>query len=289
MLIPAISWTATSAAAEGASIAATVSEASLTGSVFVFSVASGPSTAVSGDALPNDSLKPLLRDVRGVVVGPFSLAASDAAASLFDAGASQVLFSGSSATSGSAEPEMVEEAAAVLASIPAGRAALLVDGWPAAADSLQMAAVASLARNAASVWFALAPEQALPASDAVKAIVKALPANVTSIAVVVAGQTDRAITAADVGRLHAAGCGVVASAVVAPTAEASEALAATARQPLDIGPCFAACARSDRPDGLYTTVVVDEGGVALGLVYSSSESIAEAVRCKRGVYYSRSR
>jgi len=92
-----------------------------------------------------------------------------------------------------------------------------------------------------------------------------------------------------VGRLHAAACSVVGAATIAPSAEESAALAATGRQPLDIGSCFAACARSDRPDGLFATVVADECGKALGLVYSSSESIAEAVRCGRGVYYSRSR
>src|SRR2546423_695316 len=42
-------------------------------------------------------------------------------------------------------------------------------------------------------------------------------------------------------------------------------------------------AKTDRPDGLYTTVVVDEHGVALGLVYSSTESIAETIRTGTGV------
>lgn len=46
---------------------------------------------------------------------------------------------------------------------------------------------------------------------------------------------------------------------------------------------------TDRPDGLYPTVVVDERGVALGLVYSSKDSIREAVRRRMGVYQSRSR
>lgn len=46
---------------------------------------------------------------------------------------------------------------------------------------------------------------------------------------------------------------------------------------------------SDRPDGLWPTVVVDERGVALGLAYSSKESVREAVRLKRGVYHSRKR
>ena len=46
---------------------------------------------------------------------------------------------------------------------------------------------------------------------------------------------------------------------------------------------------TDRPDGLYPTVVVDERGVCLGLVYSSRESIREAVRRRMGIYQSRSR
>ncbi|PSK53841.1 Histidine biosynthesis trifunctional protein [Elsinoe australis] len=48
-------------------------------------------------------------------------------------------------------------------------------------------------------------------------------------------------------------------------------------------------ARTDRPDGLYTTVVTDEQGIALGLVYSSAESVAESLRTGQGVYFSRER
>jgi phosphoribosyl-ATP pyrophosphohydrolase len=47
--------------------------------------------------------------------------------------------------------------------------------------------------------------------------------------------------------------------------------------------------RSDRPDGLVPTVVVDERGLTLGLVWSSRDSVREAVRLRRGVYQSRSR
>jgi len=46
---------------------------------------------------------------------------------------------------------------------------------------------------------------------------------------------------------------------------------------------------SDRSDGLYTTLVVDERGVSLGLVYSSDESIREAIKTGKGVYQSRKR
>jgi phosphoribosyl-ATP pyrophosphohydrolase len=56
-----------------------------------------------------------------------------------------------------------------------------------------------------------------------------------------------------------------------------------------LGDAVAAPLVSDRPDGLWPTVVVDEMGVALGLVYSSAESLRKAVEDRRGVYQSRSR
>jgi phosphoribosyl-ATP pyrophosphohydrolase len=58
---------------------------------------------------------------------------------------------------------------------------------------------------------------------------------------------------------------------------------------LSLGEAFAAPLRSDRPDGLWPTVVMDANGVALGLVYSSRDSLREAVDSRRGVYQSRSR
>lgn len=58
---------------------------------------------------------------------------------------------------------------------------------------------------------------------------------------------------------------------------------------LSVASLLMANATSDRPDGLYTTLVTDERGVALGLVYSSEESVAESLRTGRGVYQSRKR
>ena len=56
-----------------------------------------------------------------------------------------------------------------------------------------------------------------------------------------------------------------------------------------LGSSYAACIRTDRADGLYTTVVCTRSGEALGLVYSSKESVVAALESGRGVYYSRSR
>lgn len=46
---------------------------------------------------------------------------------------------------------------------------------------------------------------------------------------------------------------------------------------------------SDRADKLISTIVVDEQGVALGLVYSSQESVKESLKTGTGVYQSRKR
>jgi phosphoribosyl-ATP pyrophosphohydrolase len=58
---------------------------------------------------------------------------------------------------------------------------------------------------------------------------------------------------------------------------------------MDLGDAIAAPLVTDRADGLFATVVTDERGVALGLAWSSAESIREAVRTRRGVYCSRKR
>jgi len=58
---------------------------------------------------------------------------------------------------------------------------------------------------------------------------------------------------------------------------------------LGLTEAFAAPLGSDRPDGLWPTVVVDEGGVALGLCYSDLESLRAALEQGQGAYHSRSR
>lgn len=58
---------------------------------------------------------------------------------------------------------------------------------------------------------------------------------------------------------------------------------------LGLAEAFAAPLTSDRDDGLWPTVVTDEHGTSLGLVYSSEESLKQAIETRRGVYQSRSR
>jgi len=58
---------------------------------------------------------------------------------------------------------------------------------------------------------------------------------------------------------------------------------------LDPASSIAACMTSDRPDGLWPTVVCDEAGIALGLVYSDLESLRAAIAERAGIYRSRKR
>lgn len=58
---------------------------------------------------------------------------------------------------------------------------------------------------------------------------------------------------------------------------------------LGLAEAFVAPLRSDRDDGLWPTVVVDCHGVALGLAWSSGESLSQAIETGRGVYHSRRR
>jgi len=58
---------------------------------------------------------------------------------------------------------------------------------------------------------------------------------------------------------------------------------------MELADAMAAPMVSDRPDGLWPTVIVDDKGKALGLAYSSLASLREAVKMKRGIYQSRKR
>ncbi len=58
---------------------------------------------------------------------------------------------------------------------------------------------------------------------------------------------------------------------------------------LPLAEAFAAPLVSDRPDGLWPTVVTDERGVALGLCWSNAQSLAHALDTGAGVYWSRKR
>ncbi|MFZ2635516.1 MAG: phosphoribosyl-ATP diphosphatase [Rectinemataceae bacterium] len=58
---------------------------------------------------------------------------------------------------------------------------------------------------------------------------------------------------------------------------------------LSLGQAFRAGLSSPGPDGLWPTIVCDEGGRALGLAWSDAESIDAALETGSGIYHSRTR
>ncbi len=60
-------------------------------------------------------------------------------------------------------------------------------------------------------------------------------------------------------------------------------------QPEFMATALANCLKSDRPDGLWPTLVVDQMNTALGLAYSNRESLLASIRTRKATYWSRSR
>lgn len=105
------------------------------------------------------------------------------------------------------------------------------------------------------------------------------------------GLIERLVAAADGVRLTVAGGVTTADDVARIDRLGAEAQVGMALYTgaLDPGDCIYETARIERPDGLIPTVVVDEAGRALGLVWSSRDSLRAALATGRGVYHSRSR
>ncbi|KAI0053585.1 histidine biosynthesis trifunctional-protein [Auriscalpium vulgare] len=82
--------------------------------------------------------------------------------------------------------------------------------------------------------------------------------------------------------LHAIG-----ASLVIPTSQLT--LSPSTHSHINVADAFLAPVASDRPDGLFPTVVSShpQGGRSLGIVYSSRESVAESITTGRGVYQSR--
>ncbi|KAG6866456.1 hypothetical protein C0991_003974 [Blastosporella zonata] len=72
---------------------------------------------------------------------------------------------------------------------------------------------------------------------------------------------------------------------VIPTSQLT--LSSTSAQRINVADAFLAPVVSDRPDGLFPTVVTTETGHSLGLVYSSAQSVTESIITGKGVYQSR--
>lgn len=79
----------------------------------------------------------------------------------------------------------------------------------------------------------------------------------------------------------------IGAAMVIPTSQLTVGLSTSSQ--LNVAEAFLASVTSDRPDGLFPTVVSSQSGHTLGLVYSSTTSVTESIVTGKGVYQSRNR
>jgi len=259
------------------------------------------------EAAPSDEQKALLKST-SCTIGPFELTQADAAREWLNEGAVRCIFSVRGEASAAAAIKRDT------AGLPAERLMVALQVGPLDDAATLPALVSSLDELAAAKGSGCleycAPETVgvvggvllrlppAPSSSAARTQLDARLAQEDALVEAVAPfakkdrlrvvvdcgrATSKTVDAARVGRLHEkSGVDVLARATLGGKS-------ATADGRLVVGECVACCARSDRPDGLYATVVCDEGGVALGLVYSNAASLVAAVQTGRGVYWSRSR
>ncbi|HQH26156.1 MAG TPA: phosphoribosyl-ATP diphosphatase, partial [Oligoflexia bacterium] len=104
-------------------------------------------------------------------------------------------------------------------------------------------------------------------------------------------RTGELLNAAGGARITVAGGITSAEEIAALAAQGIDAQVGMAlyTNRLTLARAITAPLKSERSDGLWPTVVCDEHGIALGLAWSSQESVNEAVALRRGVYHSRKR
>ena len=252
---------------------------------------------------PTPTLLSTLRSTPHVGCGPFRSSDIDASVSWLDSGASFVVFE--------VDPEAKEEeivsvpsVAAAIVLLPPNRVVVRIIGGEngsilPSSSSSSSSSMLNLSPSLCAALHVLKDHVrgfifSIVGSAIATELVSAIKAHMGSNSELI---IERSVTAEagvviqplDVGRLHRQGVNVLSLVQRDANASAEDIELQTSKGKLDIGACITSCIRSDRPDGLFTTVVSDEIGRTLGLVYSSRESIIEAVRCGRGVYYSRSR
>jgi len=173
-----------------------------------------------------------------------------------------------------ARPEVLQELPSerVIAALDARHGEVVVEGWQKRTGQQVLERIAAL-RDLVGGFLVTFVEREGRLQGTDLAFAKEIKAAAGDAAVTIAGGIT---TAEEVRALDQLGC------------EAQIGMALyTGKLPL--AEAFAAPLASDRPDGLWPTVVVDERGVALGLCYSDLDSLRAALEHGQGVYHSRSR
>ena len=193
----------------------------------------------------------------------------DAARAWLDAGARKVML-GTAAT-----PELCGQLPRerVIAAVDAVQGAVVVDGWRQASGETAADSIARLAPHVGGILLTQVEHEGAMAGFDLAAVSRAVAAAGSARVTAAGGIT----TSAQIAELDALGAdGQVGMAVYTGRLSLGEAIAA----PLRVGAGTAE---------IWPTVVCDELGGALGLAWSTRESVERAVAMRRGVYWSRSR
>lgn len=221
-------------------------------------------------ALSSGSNAPVIEELLGVARCRVGGGIRDVGSAVgwLDAGASKVIL-GTAAT-----PEVLRELprARVIAALDAVDGGVVVEGWTRSTGLRVEDRIDELKGYVGGFLITFVEREGrmtgLPMDRVRELVERASPARVT-----VAGGVR---TAQDIADADEAGADVQVGMALYTGA-------------IDLADAVAAPLVTDRPDGLWPTVVADERGVALGLAYSSLESLRAALTSRRGVYYSRSR
>jgi phosphoribosyl-ATP pyrophosphohydrolase/phosphoribosyl-AMP cyclohydrolase len=192
----------------------------------------------------------------------------DAARAWLDAGAKKVVLGTA------ASPDLCGRLPRdrVIAAVDAERGDVVVDGWRAKTGATVPERIAQLAPYVGGFLFTQVEHEGAMAGFDLEAV-RAAVAAAGPLRVTAAGGIT---TAHQVAALDAIGADAqVGMALYTGRLPLGEAVAASLTKPLD--------------GGVWPTVVCDELGRTLGLVWSTRESLERAVAERRGIYWSRSR
>lgn len=227
--------------------------------------------AAIGTGSNRELIEPLLRDFRCRVGG--GIRSVDAAVGWLDAGAAKVIL-GTAAT-----PTLLTELRSrgvprerVIAAVDCFNGEVVIKGWREGSGRRVEAVLAELAPLVGGFLVTFVEREGRMVGLPVE-MAAALKPCVGDTALTVAGGVRSVEEIAALDRI-----GIDAQVGMAIYTGA-----------MDLADAIAAPLVSDRPDGLAPTIVCDEHGTALGLAYSSRESLREAVRLGAGVYHSRTR
>lgn len=213
-----------------------------------------------------DVIKSLLRSTRARVGG--GIRSYEAAVEWLDAGAQKVILGTA------ARPELLARLPRerVIAALDARDGEVVVEGWQKRTGEALLGRIAALRDHVGGFLVTFVEREGRLGGTDLELARAVIEAAGTARVTIAGGVT----TAEEIRALDAIG------------ADAQVGMALYTGR-LSLAEAFAAPLRTDRADGLYATVVTDERGHALGLAWSSLESLAQAIDAGKGVYRSRSR